>query len=136
MKEKIRVGIVGSKFAADFHADSYTRNPRVAIAAVAAIDNLEPFAEKWNIPRTYADYKDMLAREELDLVSICAPNFLHHDIAVAAARAGKHVFCEKPLATTAADAQETARTQRQQIQIRGFIFTLLREADHPSTCGL
>lgn len=106
MKEKIKVGIVGSKFAADFHADSYARNPHVELAAAAAIDNLEPFSKKWNIPRTYKDFNEMLAREDLDLVSVCAPNFLHHDIAVAAARAGKHVFCEKPLATTPADARK------------------------------
>ncbi|MBU4200648.1 MAG: Gfo/Idh/MocA family oxidoreductase [Verrucomicrobia bacterium] len=112
MKEKIKIGIVGSKFAADFHAFSYARTSGVEIAAVAAIDNLEPFAKKWNIPKTYADYKEMLAREDLDLVSVCAPNFLHHDIAVAAARAGKHVFCEKPLATTTADARDIIATCR------------------------
>jgi predicted dehydrogenase len=106
MKEKIRIGIVGSKFAADFHAFSFARAPGVEIAAVAAIDNLEPFAKKWKIPKTYADYNEMLTREKLDLVSVCAPNFLHHDVAVAAAKAGKHVFCEKPLATTVADARD------------------------------
>jgi len=106
MNNKIKVGIVGSKFAADFHADSYRRNPLVAITAMAAIDNLEPFARKWNIPRVYKDYREMFSREDIDLVSVCAPNFLHHDVVVAAARAGKHVFCEKPLATTAKDARE------------------------------
>ncbi len=105
MKEKIKVGIVGSKFAADFHAFSYRRNPAVEIAAAAAIDNLEPFAKKWNIPRTYADYKEMLAKEDLDLVSVCVPNFLHHDVVLAAASHGKNVFCEKPLATTVSNAQ-------------------------------
>jgi predicted dehydrogenase len=105
MNNKIKVGIVGSKFAADFHADSYSRNPRVSIAAVAAIDNLQPFAKKWKIRRTYDDYCEMLAKENIDLVSVCAPNFLHHDVVMAAAKAGKHVFCEKPLATTARDAR-------------------------------
>ncbi len=52
MKDKIRVGIVGSKFAADFHADSYARNDKVEIVAVAAIDNLEEISSKWNIPDT------------------------------------------------------------------------------------
>lgn len=106
MKDKIKVGIVGSKFAADFHAFSYRRNPTVEIVAAAAIDNLEPFSRKWNIPRTYPDYQEMLAKEDLDLVSVCVPNFLHHDVVLAAAKCGKHVLCEKPLATTAADARE------------------------------
>ncbi len=113
MKEKIKIGIVGSKFAADFHAFSYARIPGAEVAAVAAIDNLEPFAKKWNIPKAYADYKEMLAGEDLDLVSVCAPNSLHHPIAVAAARAGRNVFCEKPLATTVADAREIIEVCRQ-----------------------
>lgn len=106
MSNKIKVGIVGSKFAADFHADSYRRNPLVAITAVAAIDNLQSFARKWKIPRTYSDYREMFSGEDMDLVSVCLPNFLHHDVVLAAARAGKHVFCEKPLATTGRDAKE------------------------------
>ncbi len=113
MAEKIKIGIVGSKFAADFHADSYSRNPRVQLAAVAAIDNLEPFSQKWRIPKTYSNYQEMLAKEELDLVSVCAPNFLHHDIVIAAARAKRHVFCEKPLATSAEDARAMRDACRQ-----------------------
>lgn len=105
MDRQIKVGIVGSKFAADFHADSYSRNPLVSIAAVAAIDNLRPFAKKWNIPRVYADFREMLKKEPLDLVSVCVPNFLHCDVVLTAAAAGRHVFCEKPLATSARDAR-------------------------------
>ena len=106
MKDRIRVGIVGSKFAADFHADCYNRNAKVEIAAVAAIDNLEPFSKKWNIQAMYEDYNEMLEKEAIDLVSVCVPNFLHHDVVLASARAGKHVLCEKPLATSVKDARE------------------------------
>jgi len=73
---------------------------------VAAVDNLEPIARKWNIPAKYEDFREMFAREELDLASICIPNFLHHDAVMAASEAGIDVVCEKPLATTAADARE------------------------------
>ncbi len=113
MVKKIKIGIVGSKFAADFHAFSYARNQGVEIAAVAAIDNLEPFAKKWSIPKAYADYKEMLSKENLDLVSVCVPNSLHHPVALAAAHAGRHIFCEKPLATTVADAREIIDVCRQ-----------------------
>lgn len=102
--DKVRIGIVGSKFAADFHCDSYSRNDKAELVAVAAIDNLEQISGKWNIPNTYQDYNEMLKRDDIDLVSVCVPNFLHHDVTVAAARAGKHVLCEKPLATVVADA--------------------------------
>ena len=109
MKDKVRVGIVGSKFAADFHADSYSRNDRAEVVAVAAIDNLEAISQKWNIPATYLDYNEMLARDDIDLVSVCVPNFLHHQVVLAAARAGKHILCEKPLATSAEHAEEMIR---------------------------
>ena len=102
----LKIGIVGSKFAAGFHADSYRRNPGVELAAAAAIDNLEPFATQWGIPRTYADYREMLAKEPLDLVSVCVPNALHHAVVLEAARHKRNVVCEKPLATTAAQARE------------------------------
>jgi predicted dehydrogenase len=106
MKKQINVGIVGSKFAADFHCDSYSRNDKVQIAAVAAIDNLAEISGKWGIPDTYEDYREMLQRDDIDLVSVCVPNFLHHEVALAAARAGKHIVCEKPLATTVEDARD------------------------------
>jgi len=101
---KLRVGIVGSRFAADFHCDAYSRNPNVEIASVAALDNLDVISAKWRIPRTYGDYNEMFAREELDLVSVCVPNFLHAKVTIAASNAGLNVVCEKPLATTIEDA--------------------------------
>lgn len=104
--DKVRVGIVGSKFAANFHADCYSRNDKAEVVAAAAIDGLEEFAKAWGIPDVYEDYNQMLARDDVDMVSLCVPNFLHRPTAVAAARAGKHVVCEKPLATGAADGEE------------------------------
>jgi predicted dehydrogenase len=107
--KKVRVGIVGSRFAANFHADSYKRNEKVEIVAVAAIDNLEEFSKKWNIPDVYTDYKEMFKRDDIDLVSVCVPNFLHHDVVIAAAKSHKHVVCEKPLATSLKDAKEMVK---------------------------
>ncbi len=104
--DKVKVGIVGSKFAASFHADSYARNSKVEVVAVAAIDGLEEFSKEWNVPDTYEDYNEMLARDDIDLISVCVPNFLHYEVTLAAARAGKHIVCEKPLAINAADAKE------------------------------
>ena len=106
VKHKVRIGIVGSKFAAGFHADSYRRNEHAELAAVAAIDNLPEFSRQWKIPHVYEDYKEMFKRDDIDLISVCVPNFLHHGVVLAAARAGKHIVCEKPFATSLADAEE------------------------------
>ena len=104
--DKVRVGIVGSKFAAGFHADAYSRTDKIELVAVAAIDGLEEFNKQWGPVDTYEDYNEMFARDDVDMISTCVPNFLHHDVAIAAAKAGKHVICEKPMATTVADAEE------------------------------
>ncbi|HUT58478.1 MAG TPA: Gfo/Idh/MocA family oxidoreductase [Phycisphaerae bacterium] len=104
--DKVKVGIVGSKFAAGFHCDSYSRNDKAEVVAVAAIDNLKEISSKWGIASTYADYNEMLARDDINLISVCVPNFLHHRVVLAAAKAGKHVLCEKPLGISAAEAGE------------------------------
>ncbi len=112
--EKIKVGIVGSKFAAMLHAESYKRSPFVEIHSVAAIDNLEEFGSKYNIPKRYTDYREMFEKEQLDLVSVCVPNYLHRDVVTDAARAGKKaIICEKPLATSVEDGMEMLKACEQ-----------------------
>ena len=102
---QIKVGIVGSQFAAGLHAESYKRFPIVKMQAVAALDNLEKFSGEYEIPNTYEDYNEMFENEKLDLLSVCVPNFLHKKIVVAAAEAGiKNIICEKPIATNITDA--------------------------------
>ncbi|MEN8226998.1 MAG: Gfo/Idh/MocA family oxidoreductase [Bacteroidota bacterium] len=105
--EKLKIGIVGSKFAAMLHAESYKRLPSVVMHSIAAIDNLDEFADEYQIPNRYGDYREMFEKEDLDLVSVCVPNFLHREVVVAAAEAGKKaVICEKPLATSMEDGRE------------------------------
>jgi predicted dehydrogenase len=104
--EKVRIGMVGSKFAADFHADSHSRNPLAEIVAVAAIDNLEEYSKNWGVKDTMTDFKELCKRDDVDLIDVCVPNFLHHDVVLEAAANKKHIICEKPLATTVEDARE------------------------------
>jgi predicted dehydrogenase len=111
--DKVRVGIVGSKFAAGFHMDAYRRNPKVEVVAVAAIDGLEEFKKTWGIKDTYEDYHEMFARDDIDLISGCVPNFLHLDVGIAAARAGKHFIAEKPMALNSADCREMIDVAKQ-----------------------
>ena len=108
--DKLKIGIVGSKFAAMLHAESYKRLPFVQMYSVAAIDNLDEFANEYQIPNRYGDYREMFEKEELDLISVCVPNFLHKDVVIAAVEAGqKAIICEKPLATSIEDGLEMVK---------------------------
>lgn len=110
--KRVRVGIVGSRFAARLHAEAYRRCPYAEVVAVAALHKPEVFCKELEIPSSYDDYHQMLRREEIDLVSVCVPNFLHKEVTVAAANQGKHVICEKPLATSLEDANEMVHSCR------------------------
>ena len=107
MADRIRVGIVGAKFAAMLHAESYRRLDDVELVAVADPDAgaRDAFAEKYGVTGRFADVHAMLAGAEVDLVSACVPNFLHREVVLACAAAGCDVVCEKPLATTLDDAR-------------------------------
>lgn len=111
MTQKVKVLLMGAAFAADLHVDAYIRCSDVAeITAICDKDlsRVTALAERYGITdyRAYDDYQKALADVECDVVDICLPNFLHHDVALAALARGRHVLIEKPLATTVADAEE------------------------------
>jgi predicted dehydrogenase len=95
----VRVGLVGAGFVADIHADAYKDIGQAEIAAVAAssLDSAGRFARRHRIADAYDDYRRLLERDDIDVVDICTPNYLHEEVAVAAAQAGVHAICEKPL---------------------------------------
>jgi myo-inositol 2-dehydrogenase / D-chiro-inositol 1-dehydrogenase len=104
---KVKIGIVGSRFQADCIAASVKMMPDEAeVIAVASPTpgNAEAFARRHEIPRFYADYRELLRDPAIELVSITAPNRLHAQITIDAAKAGKHVVCEKPLCVTLEEA--------------------------------
>lgn len=97
--EKVRIGIIGCGFAADFHLHSYSTVPQAEVVAVAARtkDKVEAFARRHGIPEVYTDYRSLLDRKDLDLVDVVTPVHIHAPVVIEAANAGKHVVCEKPL---------------------------------------
>jgi len=112
---KIRVLLIGAAFAADLHADSYSRiMDKVDIVGICdkRLDRVEELAKRYGFTGyTAYDDIDVAIREcECDLVDICMPNFLHHDVAIKAMNAGHSIICEKPLATTVEDAQDMVDT--------------------------
>ena len=102
---KVKVGIVGSRFQADCIASAVKGVPEEAeLVAVASPTrgHAAEFAKRHGIPQAYTDYHDLLRDPRVEMISITAPNRLHAAIAIDAAKAGKHVVCEKPLAMTSA----------------------------------
>ncbi|MBC7791607.1 MAG: Gfo/Idh/MocA family oxidoreductase, partial [Anaerolineae bacterium] len=104
---KVTIGIVGSRFQADCIAASVKAMPEEAeVTAVASptTGNAEAFAQRHGIPKFYSDYREMLRDPAIEMISITAPNRLHAQVTIDAARAGKHVVCEKPLCVTLEEA--------------------------------
>ena len=100
------IGLIGAGFIADLHAEALRRVPDATVRVVAARDEgrARAFAADRGIPDATGDWRWVLERSDVDVVCICVPNHLHREVTVAAAQAGKHVICEKPLARTLADA--------------------------------
>jgi predicted dehydrogenase len=102
----VRVGLVGSQFVSTIHLESLRAVPGAEVVAVASATeaHVRAFAERHAIPRCFTDYRKMYELPDLDLVVLGLPNDLHCDATVAAAAAGKHVVCEKPLCLNLAEA--------------------------------
>jgi UDP-N-acetylglucosamine 3-dehydrogenase len=106
-ERKLGIGIIGAGGIANgAHLPNYTRNPRARVVAVADInpDQARATAERWGIPHVYTDYRELLANPEVEAVSVTTWAGAHADPVIAAAEAGKHIICEKPIATDLADA--------------------------------
>lgn len=106
----IEIGIIGAGNRGRSHAREYADVDGASVVAVADLDETAAttLAEDFDVPAVYTDFRDMLDDADLDAVSICVHNNLHRPIAVSAAEAGCHVFCEKPMAVTYTDAQAMA----------------------------
>ncbi len=106
--EKLRVGFIGTGRISDLHALEYLANERAEIVAICDIDpaNSAPRAAQWGVPanRVFADYRDLLALPEVDLVEILLPHHLHYQATVDAAAAGKHISLQKPMALSVQEA--------------------------------
>lgn len=100
MEKKLRIGIIGCGGIARWaHVPYHCKESRIEIVAVCDIipEKAEAFQKEFfNDAAVIVDYRELLARDDIDAVDICTPNYLHSEIAIAAFAAGKHVMCEKP----------------------------------------
>ena len=117
MAKKVRIGVIGSGGIANgAHLPGYSQIPDdCEIFAICDIlpEALEKTAAKYpNIPHKLSDYRELLAMPEIDGVSVCTPNFAHHQITMDALKAGKNVLCEKPIAMNAVQGAEMVAEAR------------------------
>ncbi|MFC4455469.1 Gfo/Idh/MocA family oxidoreductase [Deinococcus sonorensis] len=106
----MKVGVIGAGGVARFHFQGYqAAGAEVVAVADAHEPTLKRAQAEWNVPRGYADFTDLCNDPEVEAVSICLPNALHHPATVAAARAGKHVLCEKPISLSLDLAEDMIR---------------------------
>jgi predicted dehydrogenase len=105
--EPLRAGVIGLGYAGEQHLKNFVRVPGVEPVALAGLerDHLRQLGKRYGVPDLYTSWEDLVSRDDLDIVSIGAPNHLHAPIAVSALEGGRHVLCEKPLARNGGEAQ-------------------------------
>jgi predicted dehydrogenase len=118
----LNIGLVGYGFMGRTHSNAFLQAPRFfdlprkpVLKAVAARNaaRVRTFAENWGYESHTTEWRELVSRKDIDLIDIASPNDTHHDIAIAAAKAGKIVMCEKPLGRTAKEAEAmTAAVER------------------------
>ena len=114
-RKKIRIGIVGTGGMANCHATEFLKIPGVELAAVCDVDakRAEEFAAKHGgSAAVFTDFKKLLSEGGVDAISNVTPDSLHAPLSLQAIAAGKHILCEKPLATNHADALRMARAAK------------------------
>lgn len=102
--KKMTVAVIGcGNIARNSHLPAYTKNPNAEVKYVVDIKRevAEEVAKEFNVPNVLTDYRDFLDDPEVDVVSVCTPNYLHAPMTIDCLNAGKHVLCEKPAAVNA-----------------------------------
>ncbi|GGO65922.1 dehydrogenase [Microbacterium nanhaiense] len=121
MTGTLRVAMIGYGFMGAAHSQAWRTAPRVfdlpndIEMAVIVGRNPEAVADaaaKWGWQESATDWRDVVTRDDIDIIDIVTPGHSHHEIAIAALEAGKHVLCEKPLANSGGDAEAMAEAAR------------------------
>ncbi|MBW2056834.1 MAG: Gfo/Idh/MocA family oxidoreductase [Deltaproteobacteria bacterium] len=127
--KKLNVAIIGYKFMGKAHSNAWKKaplffdlnvEPVMKLACGRHEGPLGDFAERWGWEEIETDWRKVVERDDIDIVDISTPTFLHHDIAVEAAKRGKHIFCEKPIALTV----EQARSMYEAAEKNGVVHYL------------
>ncbi len=134
-RRKVRVGIIGTGQIGTHHLDIYSKMPDVEVVAACDIDEpkLRNRAERFHIPNCYLNFRELLQRDDIESVDVCLHNNLHAPVTIAALEAGKHVYCEKPMAGAYTDALAMYKTakrvgRRLNIQLNTLVSKEVRAA--------
>jgi predicted dehydrogenase len=117
MSKPLNVGMLGCGFMGRAHSNAYLqvnhffdRQHQPVLKACYGRqedrEKLGQFARRWGYQSVETDWRKVVERDDVDLVDVCVPNFMHHDVVIAAAEAGKMIVCEKPLAMNAAEGEK------------------------------
>lgn len=129
MGRKVRIGVIGVGQIGKHHLNAYQKISDAELVAVADINEAEArrVSDVFKIPNVYTNFRDLLARDDIEAVDVCLHNNFHMPMTVAALEAGKHVYCEKPMAGAYIDAlrmYETAQERGLKLSIQlGTIFS-------------
>ncbi len=128
-QKQVGIGIIGAGFLAETRARCYAQvsgvNPQIVAVAARTEKSASSYAERHGVPKAFTDYNELLALPEVDVVDLCIPNHLHRSATEAAAAAGKHVICTKPLTAyvgqdlpeDASDEDIAGRDRRQMLTV-------------------
>ena len=127
MSDRVRCAVIGTGyFAQDCHIPGLQRHPRAEVTLVCGRnrERTQAVAGRFAVPAWTTDWEAAISDKNIDAVTIAYPDHLHVPIAAAALRAGKHVFCEKPLGRSAEETADLLGQARQSDRIRMVAFTL------------
>lgn len=113
--KRINVGVIGCGYIAEeAHLPNLLNCPQVESIAISDVrpERLAIIGRKFGVKELYTDYHDILKKNSIDAISVCVPTFLHSKVAIDALEAGKHVLCEKPIATTLDEADDMLSAAR------------------------
>jgi len=114
-KKPLNIGMIGYGFMGKAHTNAYATvsnffdleyKPVLKAVCARSAENAQGFADNWGYESIETDWRKLIARDDIDVVDICVPNNLHKEISIAAAKAGKMILCEKPIAMDAEEGEE------------------------------
>jgi predicted dehydrogenase len=130
-KKHLNIGLVGYGLMGRTHSNAYRKVNNFfdvpfapVLKAVCGRDaaKVKAFAENWGYESVESDWRKLIARKDIDAIDICTPNDSHAEIAIAAAKAGKIILCEKPLARTVEEGERMVEA----VEAAGVVNTACR----------